>query len=176
MSEDKFISMWECDAERIWHIPHAKIMGLREAFGGLYSFLEAQNIDLSCGHYMLKGWKTKDNRPRKANGGGIGKIDVTPQAVEERALRAMANEKVWKNPQGESLLKILEDEGHSEVPCKMLDYWISRLGWSFQQLLTERGIVGRDHTVHHIIAQDNRGIVSFLSRLFCLCECVVLFC
>jgi hypothetical protein len=142
-----------------WHVPYARLHPLVEAYGGLYRELKAAGRDLSKAHYMLRGWKTREGRPRQggsaprapAAGSKPQRKGVVPAEVAAtRDLRAMVN---WPG-----LLELLEEEGVESVPTDGVRYWLARMGGDFQARLAAAGILCAETSVHHIIARNSRGI------------------
>ncbi|KAI3438152.1 hypothetical protein D9Q98_000591 [Chlorella vulgaris] len=146
-----------------WHVPYSRLLPLEEAYGGLYRELKAGGYDLSRCHYMLRGWKTREGRPRlgasaprssTTTGGGQRARrhrGVVPAALAAtRDLRAMVN---WPG-----LLELLEEEGVEAVPTDGMRYWLARLAAGFQAQLAAAGVLCAETSVHHIIARSARGI------------------
>ncbi|KAL4420908.1 hypothetical protein ABPG77_001249 [Micractinium sp. CCAP 211/92] len=144
-----------------WHVPYARLLPLEEAYGGLARELKAAGLDLSRAHYMLRGWKTKEGRPRLSSTGPRAppancaaqraRRGVVPaELAATRELRAMIN---WPG-----LLELLEEEEVAAVPTDGVRYWLARLGGGFHARLAAAGVLCSEATVHHIIARSARGI------------------
>eukprot|EP00887_Chlorella_sp_A99_P006045 scaffold22.g6045.t1 len=157
-----FAALWETDpaAPAGWRVPYSSLHYLEEAYGGLCRELKALGFDLSRAHYMLRGWQTREGRPRHGDGNrrggagagaGRGARGLVPrEIVATRHLRAMI---CWPG-----LLELLEAEGVAVVPTAGARYWLARVGQGYQRTLAAAGIVCREQSVHHIVARSNRGI------------------
>ncbi|KAL4443332.1 hypothetical protein ABPG75_011069 [Micractinium tetrahymenae] len=144
-----------------WHVPYSRLLPLEEAYGGLARELKSAGLDLSRAHYMLRGWKTKEGRPRLSDTGprappAASAAQRPRRGVVPAELAATRDQRALINWPG--LLELLEEEGVAVVPTDGVRYWLARLGGGFHARLAAAGVLCSEATVHHIIARSARGI------------------